>query len=225
MTFDARVHGIVDSGDAVALALRDKRQFITAIVESALVDRETLDLARSITLESIVRVTGSLKSNPGRKGSTPDITVTNLVARAEAIHDAPKPIVPHGAPGEMQAQQNATSTIYLNERLNNRVADVRVAATGTIFKLLSGILQLAVEHQTRDNFNWVNTPGLINYKIPGDDDYFPVSYLNQGQVHLAQTGEFHLQIALAMDLRRVFDIRNVFRREPKVSSRHLTEVS
>lgn len=205
---------------SISLVLRDEGSFVAASVEEGVVDNSTLEMVQILTPESIVRVSGNLVSAP-----TTFIQVSKIVVLANSLADLPKGVVSHGAPGEEEAIENQLGALVLHERLNNRVADVKVAATGAIFKLLSGIFQLAVEHQTTGGFHWVSTPGLINYRIPGDDDYFPVSYFDNEQVWLAQTGEFHLQIALAMDFKRGFEIRNVFRRERKVSSRHLTEVS
>ncbi|KAH9218966.1 hypothetical protein DL95DRAFT_384797 [Leptodontidium sp. 2 PMI_412] len=221
VTFDARIHEVQARSPAatsISLVLRDEGSFVAASVEEGVVDNSTLEMVQILTPESIVRVSGNLVSAP-----TTFIQVSKIVVLANALADLPKGVVSHGAPGEEEAIENQLGALVLHERLNNRVADVKVAATGAIFKLLSGIFQLAVEHQTTGGFHWVSTPGLINYRIPGDDDYFPVSYFDNEQVWLAQTGEFHLQIALAMDFKRVFEIRDVFRRERKVSSRHLTE--
>lgn len=73
---------------------------------------------------------------------------------------------------------------------------------------------------------WVSTPHLVSYKIDGDDDYFPVSYFDRKNVWLAQTAEFHQQMALSMDFARVFEVRSMFRAENDPNSkRRLAEVS
>lgn len=117
------------------------------------------------------------------------------------------------------------SSLTLNERLNNRVLDVRVAATASIFKLMSGVFRLAAEYQANNDFHWISTPHIVNYNITGDNDYFPVDYFGRQDAWLAQTGEFHQQMAIAMGFDRVFEIRTLFRAEDQVSARRLTEVS
>ncbi|KAF5692370.1 aspartyl-tRNA synthetase [Fusarium denticulatum] len=100
---------------------------------------------------------------------------------------------------------------------------VRVAATGAVIKLFSGVYEVAVQHLTSQGFHWIHTPALINYRNPGDNDYFSVNYPEGRDVWLTQTGEYHLFMALSAGLERVLDISTVFRQEKEVTTRHLTE--
>jgi len=114
----------------------------------------------------------------------------------------------------------------LEERLNNRILDVRSAAAGAIFKLHSGLCQLIVEFLCSHGFHWIHTPRIITARIAGDNEYFHLPYFGR-DAWLAQSSQHHKQMSLAMDMQRVFEIGPVFRAETKSrgSTRHLTEVS
>lgn len=141
------------------------------------------------------------------------IDVTNIVVIAQASPDLPP--VPIDGP----------SPLWLEERLNNRILDVRKAANGAIFKLHSGMCQLIVEFLCSNGFHWIHTPRIISATISGDNEYFHLPYFGL-DAWLAQSSQHHKQMALSMDMQRVFEIGPVFRAEVKsrVSARHMTEV-
>ncbi|KAF2995175.1 hypothetical protein E8E14_003169 [Neopestalotiopsis sp. 37M] len=232
VSFDARLHSIapLKPDTDVVLHLRDEGQFLVASVKQAQVNAGTFEMASTCTRESLLRVTGTLVAVPSYSYVSKDncsgisVMVSELVVVAKAIRDLTT-VDLHGPGQTHQNSEQLLSTLTLNERLNNRVLDVRVAATASIFKLLSGVFELAVEHQISHGFHWISTPHIINYNITGDNDYFPVAYYDQKDAWLAQTGEFHQQMAIAADLKRVFEIRSLFRAETSVSTRRLAEFS
>lgn len=78
---------------------------------------------------------------------------------------------------------------------------------------------------TLHRFRWISTPQIVSYNIEGDNDYFPVSYYGHQKAWLAQTAEFHQQMAMSMDMPRVFEVRSMFRAEnDQNSKRRLAEV-
>ncbi|KAH6987045.1 hypothetical protein EDB80DRAFT_756212 [Ilyonectria destructans] len=186
----------------------------------------TLEAAVNINRESLVRVYGSyvpdvkVRHSPNNINGLPLVRVWKLTTIGAAVKDLRHNAVCHGAPGEEPEQHDA---LLLNERLNNRVLDLRVASNGAIIKLFSGIYELTVEYLTGHGFDYITTPSLIGYKVPGDDDYFEVPYFNDRKAYLTQTGELHLGQALSAGLERIFEIHTVFRREASPSTRHLTE--
>lgn len=229
-TFDARVHNVraATSDTATTILLRHSGHFITALLEPGSADVSSLDIARNLTVESLVRVLawtipGSQRAKDGSISKAATIRICRLVVLSEAKPDIPKSLVSHGAPGE-ELSPIEIPTAILNERLDNRLQDVRVAATGAIFKLSSGVHELAVEHLAALGFSFVPTPTLINFEFPGEEHLqFSLPYFDKS-AWLTQTGEAHLGMALAADLDRVYDFHTVFRREEGIDARHLTEV-
>jgi aspartyl/asparaginyl-tRNA synthetase len=230
LTVDGRVHRI-HSGypDSVTeIVLRHDGYFVAAALHPGITDQEAVDKAASLTVESLLRVSGVILPKHegqvnGAVTASIKIQVSSLTIISEAKEGLPSVTVSHGGPGEIPHPQEMCSSL-INQRLDNRVIDVRVAATAAIFKLSSGVHYLTVQHLNEHEFHWVATPKLISYRIPGDDDYFEVPYMNGLQARLSQTSEIHLGLALAADMERVYDIHTAFRRELAVSPRHLTEV-
>ncbi|KUL82858.1 hypothetical protein ZTR_09196 [Talaromyces verruculosus] len=99
-----------------------------------------------------------------------------------------------------------------------------IVSPGAVIKLFSSIYELAFEHLIARGFIHITTPSLIDYQVPGDDDYFELAYFGGRTARLTQTGELHLGQALSAGLERVFEVHPVFRREKDSSPRHLTEV-
>lgn len=230
IVFDARVHmtPVAKSDAAVIILLRRSGQFIQALVEPGSVDVVSLEMARHVTAESLVRVSGSTipesQCDDEESGSgVVKLRVSKLVALSVANADLPESLSFHGAPDE-ESPPLESHAAFINQRLDNRLLDARVASTASIFKLFSGVHELAVEYLAARGFYHIPTPAFINYEFPGEeDDLFSVPYFEK-TARLAPTGEVHLGMALAADLERVYDIHNVFCREGDVDGRHLTEV-
>lgn len=229
---DARVHSVsaIEPSTSITILLRRNGQFINAVLETDSADVVSLDTARGLTAESLVRVSSSTipenqlpKSQWDSDSEVVTVRVSNLVVLSEAkasLQQVPKL---HGAPGE-ELPSLESRTASIDERLNNRLLDARVVATAAIFKIFSGVHELAVGHLSTLGFYHTPTPAFISYEFPGEeDDHFSVPYFDK-TAWLAPTGEVHLGMALAADLERVYDIHTVFRREGDVDGRHLTEV-
>lgn len=153
--FDARVHSLGDHGvevdvDTMNLILRDQGHFFTAIVESKQVDETTWKATQELTPETIVRVSGVLVEAIDASAAD-TLRVHSLEVLAQAATGLHKG-VSHGAPGDEIEKSLSVDALTLTERLNNRVLDVRVAATGAIFKLMSGVFELTVEHHIANGF-------------------------------------------------------------------------
>jgi hypothetical protein len=104
-----------------------------------------MEESKNIAPESMLRVLAWSTHNADIKlngsGTNDTSTTTIRVHRFTIISNA-KPgtargVVPHGAPGEPFEKVDLNAT--LNDRLDNRILDVRVAATNAIFRLNSDV--------------------------------------------------------------------------------------
>jgi len=205
---------------------------LKASIEPKVIGDQTWKEAQKLTLESIVRITGVLhligdepktsgegaasnKTN-GTSASGPSYEVD--VAKLSVIAIASSDLPPLSGDGQTKPE--------LEERLQNRILDVRNHASGAIFKLHSGMCQMIVEFLCSKGFHWIHTPRIISATISGDNEYFHLPYFGCDS-WLAQSTQHHKQMALSMDMERVFEIGPVFRAEvkSKTSARHMTEVS
>jgi aspartyl/asparaginyl-tRNA synthetase len=228
--FDARVHSgpKTKSEAAVTVLLRRSGQFIQALLLPGSADVASVDTARLLTAESLVRISGSFVT--GDQCDKDDIAsevatfqVASLITLSTAKANLPGSLKLHGAPGEVLPPVESRAAL-MDERLDNRLLDGRVASTAAIFKIFSGVHELAVKFLVEREFCMMPTPALIGYRFPEeDDDYFALSYFDR-TARLAPTGEIYLGMALSADLERVYNIHTVFRRESASDGRHLTEV-
>ncbi|KAK7937657.1 aspartyl-tRNA synthetase [Apiospora aurea] len=249
VSFYARVHEVLQrssdegvSGNTTVLLMREEAWFVDVEIDAGKVSGSAWATAETCTAESILHVVGrvsepaptlaKLRGLPGDKSLLPRVQASGIEMLASAVdnlvtipgHDVARWSQEQGATTTTTATLTSFHSLSLHERLNNRILDVRVAATGAIFKLFSGMLGLASQHCLGRGMNWIQTPSLIGYKIPTDDDYFSVTYPGGMPCWLSQTVELHHEMALSMDFQRVFEIKHMFRAEKDVSPRRLSEV-
>jgi len=233
ITFDARVNSVLDSEipGELSLELRVQETFLKAIVDAKAIGEIAWQKAQKLTPESIVRVAGHIHLLVGDKAQTNGDEVDAnshqdaASVTAFAVHVADLAIIAQASPNLPSFHRDELSALGLEERLNNRILDVRNAATGAIFKLHSGMCQLIVEFLCSNGFHWIHTPRIISATITGDNEYFRLPCFGR-EASLAQSSQHHKQMALSMDMQRVFEIGPVFRAEVKsrASARHMTEV-
>ncbi|KAM3509007.1 hypothetical protein MY11210_006502 [Beauveria gryllotalpidicola] len=224
VTIDARVESIFrfENAELLRLELRAQDKSLQAMISISVVVKEIWDLAQTLTAESIIRVTGSVselveddgRGNDHTASAAIRVTDLDVIARAE----------PNLPVSSSHREKMLLPRADLEERLNNRILDVRYAASGAIFKLHSGMCQLVVEFLCSHDFHWIHTPRIISATIPGDNEYFYLRYFGK-DAWLTQSSQHHKQMALSMDMGRVFEIGPVFRAEVKSSNstRHVTE--
>ncbi len=123
---------------------------------------------------------------------------------------------------ENQANEKKAIIVKMKTRLDNRVLDLRVAATHAIMRLQSGVGQLFREFLYKNNFTEIHTPKLIAGASEGGTNVFKMKYFDQDAC-LAQSPQLYKQMAIIGDMDRVFEIGPVFRAENSNTPRHLCE--
>jgi aspartyl-tRNA synthetase len=159
-----------------------------------------------LTVESAVRITGTVRDNP-------------IVALGglEII------------PDRLEVANKARSPLPIDEhtgselRLDWRYLDVRMRPRARqVFAV-----QTTAEHAMRE-FAYANgctemhTPKLMGSASESGASVFKLGYFG-GSAYLAQSPQFYKQMAIAAGIDRVFEIAPVFRAEPSFTSRHATE--
>ncbi|KAE8161313.1 aspartate-tRNA ligase [Aspergillus tamarii] len=223
LSFDARVNSVFqpEHPELMHLELRVQHKVLQAVIRRSAVAKETWDTAQRVAVESIVRVTGHVLQ-PNSDNNEINGNTTNTT-----IHISDLDVIAWASPNLPSSschRKTMLSHVGIEERLTNRILDVRFAASGALFKLHSGMCQLVVEFLCSQGFHWIHTPRIITATVPGDNEYFHLPYFGK-DAWLAQSSQHHKQMALSMDMQRVFEIGPVFRAEVKSSTsmRHLTE--
>lgn len=107
-------------------------------------------------------------------------------------------------------------------RFDNRVLDLRVAATQSMMRLQSAVGQLYREYLYKENFIEIHSPKLIGGASEGGTNVFKLKYFDR-EACLAQSPQLYKQMSVIGGIEKVFEIAPVFRAENSNTSRHLCE--
>lgn len=172
------------SGKIAFLQLRDGSGFMQGVVVKAEVEEETFKLAKSMTQESSLYVTGVVREDE-RSPFGYELTVTSL----EVIHEAVDyPITPkeHG-------------TEFL---MDNRHLWLRSKRQHAVMKVRNEIIRATYEFFNENGFTKVDPPILTGSAPEGTTELFHTKYFDE-DAYLSQSGQLYMEAA-AMALGKVF---------------------
>ncbi|CAG9573441.1 putative aspartyl-tRNA synthetase [Leishmania major strain Friedlin] len=194
------------------LAFLHLRQPPLESVQAVCEGKELTKQARSITLESIVDVTGIV-----RRADTPvqSTTCQGWELQVTALHVVSQAATPLPFP---YRDTNAR----LDTRLNHRVMDLRTEKMIAASRLVSALGQSFRNELLARDFIEVHTPKLLGAASEGGSNVFRVDYFER-KAYLAQSPQLHKQMMVMGDAMRVFEVGPVFRAENSLTHRHLTE--
>lgn len=200
----AWVDTIRDQKSMQFIVLRDS----TGLVQVAHWKKGNLELAdaiSSLTVESIVKVTGKVVANESVKLGGVEIQLETLDVLSLA-----EPMLP--------IDEDSAQDVSLDWRF----LDLRRPKNRLIFEV-----QTVAEHAMRDfwlkhKFIEIHSPKLMGAPSESGAELFSLEYFG-GQAYLAQSPQFYKQMAMASGFDRVFEIAPVFRADPSFTSRHSTE--
>ncbi|MDF0726262.1 asparagine--tRNA ligase [Cytobacillus sp. S13-E01] len=191
------------SGKIAFLQLRDGTGFIQGVVVKAEVEEEVFQLAKSITQESSLYVTGVVQEDE-RSPFGFELSVTNV----EVIHESVNyPITPkeHG-------------TEFL---MDHRHLWLRSKRQHAVMKIRNEIIRATYEFFNDNGFSKVDPPILTGSAPEGTTELFATKYFDE-DAYLSQSGQLYMEAA-AMALGKVFSFGPTFRAEKSKTRRHLIE--
>jgi len=191
------------SGKIAFLQLRDGTGFIQGVVAKSDIGEEVFQLAKSITQESSLFVTGKVQ-----KDERSPLGFELLVTGLEVIHQAVDyPITPkeHG-------------TEFL---MDHRHLWLRSKRQHAVMKIRNEIIRATFEFFNNNGFTKVDPPILTGSSPEGGSELFHTKYFDE-DAFLSQSGQLHLEAA-AMALGKVFSFGPTFRAEKSKTRRHLIE--
>ncbi|WP_174734091.1 asparagine--tRNA ligase [Mesobacillus harenae] len=191
------------SGKIAFLQLRDGTGFIQGVVVKSEVPDEIFQLAKSITQESSLYVTGVVQ-----KDERSPLGFELLVNGVELIHQAVDyPITPkeHG-------------TEFL---MDNRHLWLRSRRQHAVMKIRNEIIRATYEYFNENGFSKVDPPILTGSAPEGTTELFHTKYFEE-DAFLSQSGQLYMEAA-AMALGKVFSFGPTFRAEKSKTRRHLIE--
>jgi nondiscriminating aspartyl-tRNA synthetase len=198
-----------DQGSIKFLMIRDITGLLQVVVLKS--NAEAMKVAQSLSLESVVEVTGLAKEEKQAAGGF-EITVETIKVLSAAEPELPIPIFEKGQ------QEEAEQSI----RLDWRQLDLRKPKNALIFKAWTLMEQGFREHWVANDYIEIHSPKLIATPSESGSEVFEVKYFDR-KAYLAQSPQFYKQMAMAAGFEKVFEVGPVFRAEPSFTSRHGTE--
>ncbi len=106
--------------------------------------------------------------------------------------------------------------------LDHRSLTLRHPKVQAIFKVQAVIIDSFREFMKQNGFLEFQAPSIVPEIAEGGSEVFQVDYFDK-KAYLSQSPQLYKQIAMTA-FERVFSVNKVFRAEPSVTTRHLTEV-
>lgn len=191
------------SGKIAFLQLRDGSGFMQGVIVKAEVPEEVFQMAKSVTQESSVYITGKVQKDE-RSPFGYELLITNI----EVIHQATDyPITPkeHG-------------TEFL---MDNRHLWLRSRRQHAVMKVRNEIIRATYQFFNENGFVKVDPPILTGSAPEGTSELFATKYFDE-DAYLSQSGQLYMEAA-AMALGKVFSFGPTFRAEKSKTRRHLIE--
>lgn len=191
------------SGKIAFLQLRDGSGFMQGVVVKAEVSEEMFDLAKHITQETSLYVTGEIREDSRSKfGFEMGVQSVEVIAEAKDYPITPKE---HG-------------TEFL---MDNRHLWLRSKRQHAIMKVRNELIRATYEFFNENGFTKVDPPILTGSAPEGTTELFHTKYFDE-DAFLSQSGQLYMEAA-AMALGRVFSFGPTFRAEKSKTRRHLIE--
>lgn len=233
VTFRARLHNIRKlSAHLMFVELRQQTATIQGILhEHGNVSPYFLYWAEHLHVETIVRIKGVIQEPKAKQGEVTSVTIHNLEIHIHEMHvesqpSEPLPFTVHEAEvSRQEAEKEGNTRHHVSDRArqSNRIIDLRTTTAQAIFRIQSAICY-AFRNNLSENHGFIeiHTPKLWGAASESGASVFKVDYF-QRPAFLAQSPQLGKQMAIASDMRRVFEIGPVFRAENSNTHRHLTE--
>jgi asparaginyl-tRNA synthetase len=184
--------------------VRDGSGVVQAVVKKGQVPDADLEAAAGATIESAVRVRGSVREDARQVGGV-ELTASGFEVLAACTADFPLGKKEHGV-GFLMDQRH----LWL-----------RSSKPAAVLRIRAEVERACREHLDALGFTAVDAPIFTPGAAEGTATLFPVDYFGR-QVYLSQTGQLHMEAA-AQALGRVYCFGPTFRAEKSKTRRHLTE--
>jgi nondiscriminating aspartyl-tRNA synthetase len=193
-----------DHGKIVFLDLRDKSGILQVVVDS--------EMARGIKEEDVLKVEGEVKERP-KEMVNPKLETGNVELSAEKIEILAKS---QKLPFDIKNLK-----LSLPKLLDFRPLTLRNEKQRAIFKVEREVIDGFRKTMKNLGFFEFEAPAIVASATEGGAELFHVDYFDK-DAYLAQSPQLYKQI-LVSSFERVFTVCKVFRAEPSMTTRHLTE--
>ncbi|MDL4840834.1 asparagine--tRNA ligase [Aquibacillus rhizosphaerae] len=191
------------SGKIAFLQLRDGTGFIQGVVVKAEVSEEIFQIAKNITQESSMYITGTVAED-SRSPFGFELQVKSVEVIQEAV-DFPITPKEHG-------------TEFL---MDHRHLWLRSKKQHAIMKIRNEIIRATYNFFNENGYVKIDPPILTGSAAEGTTELFHTQYFDE-EAYLSQSGQLYMEAA-AMAFGKVFSFGPTFRAEKSKTRRHLIE--
>lgn len=201
-----------DQGKMVFFDFRDRSGSVQGVV---LPKSAAIETAKEIRSEYVVEVTGNVNARPEKNVNAGvangdielEVTGITILAKAEPL------------PFDMSLDGY---NLELPTELDHRALTLRHPRLQAIFKVQAVIIDSFREFMKSQDFFEFQAPSIVPATAEGGADVFKIDYFDK-TAYLSQSPQLYKQIVMTA-FERVFSVNKIFRAEPSVTTRHLTEV-
>jgi len=201
-----------DQGKMVFFDFRDRSGTVQGVV---LPKSPAIETAKEVKLEYVVAVEGNVNQRP-EKNRNPkvqngdielEVTGLTVLAKAETL------------PFDMSLDGY---NVDLPTELDHRALTLRHPKIQAVFKVQAVIIDSFREYLKSQDFFEFQAPAIVPATAEGGAEVFKVDYFDK-TAYLSQSPQLYKQIVMTA-FERVFSVNKIFRAEPSMTTRHLTEV-
>ncbi len=196
--------GSRSSGKIAFLQLRDGTGFVQGVLVRNNVSDDTWAVAKSLTQESSLTVSGLVKADERSKGGV-ELELTGLEVLFET-QDYPITPKEHGVDFLMEHRH-----LYLRHRTPWAIMRIRDELSRAIHDFFA-----------ERGFVRFDAPFFMPTAVEGTTNLFEIDLFGEDKAYLSQSGQLYAE-AGAMALRRVYTFGPTFRAEKSKTRRHLLE--
>ena len=206
VTIKGWVHVRRDHGKIVFLDIRDRSGMIQVVGS---------EVTKDARPQSVVYITGTVQKRPDRlvNPNLPTGTVELSLQSIEVVSKAEELPLDMGA---------ADLNLELPTMLDYRALTLRHPKQAAIFKIQAVIIDAFRRFLQEQDFTEFQSPNIISSAPEGGAEVFSLDYFGH-QAFLSQSPQLYKSLLVSI-YERVFSVNKVFRAEPSVTTRHLTEV-
>lgn len=208
VTIEGWVQEIRALGGIAFVIVRDRYGTVQVAVPKKKVPPELFGAMTSVSRESVVRVSGTVKrSDQARSGY-------EIIPTGMQVLSASQSPLPMGVVDKV--------SVEVDTRFDHRFMDLRKPENRAVFEIKSMTLRLIDEYLVRNGFVEVFTPKIVASGAEGGATLFSIDYFGR-KAYLAQSPQLYKQMLMSTGLDRVFEIGPAFRAEPSDTIRHVSE--
>jgi asparaginyl-tRNA synthetase len=194
-----------ESGKLVFLILRDGTGFIQCVAFKKDLPEEVWDAAKSVTQESSLMITGSVRKEDRAPYCGYEMGVQSIEIVSKVEGEYPISLKEHGA----------------DFLLEHRHLWLRTPSQMAVMRIRAEVMAASRDFFNDRGFVNVDAPIITANACEGTTNLFQIDYFEE-QAYLSQTGQLYMEAA-ALALGKVYCLGPAFRAEKSKTRKHLTE--